>query len=54
MANVIVSLGMETTTDEVDAFVDAYRRAVERLRGMSPAWEDYQAGRVKSALGGAC
>jgi cysteine desulfurase len=40
--------GVENTAEEMDRAVEALRVAVERLRGMSPAWEDFQAGRVKS------
>ncbi|MBQ9364795.1 MAG: hypothetical protein IJT82_03375, partial [Schwartzia sp.] len=36
-----LTLSDETTMEEVDATADAVRRAVERLRAMSPLYEDY-------------
>lgn len=44
------SPGLENTAEEMDRAVAALRTVVERLRGMSPAWEDFQAGRVKSQV----
>jgi cysteine desulfurase len=40
MANIIVSLGMENTEDDIDRFVQAYAGAVERFRAMSPSLGD--------------
>ena len=52
VANIIISPGMTNTEEEIDRFIDAYASVVERLRGMSPAWDDYQQGTLKSALAG--
>lgn len=50
-ANLILSLGRDNTEAEVDRFLDVFAdKVVPRLRGMSPRWDDYQAGRVESFI----
>lgn len=44
--NIILSLGEENTADEMDAAAGVLSRVVQKLRGMSPAWEDFQKGAV--------
>jgi cysteine desulfurase len=44
--NVILSLGQENTQDEMDHAAAVLLRVVQKLRGMSPAWEDFQQGRL--------
>lgn len=46
-----MTLGRETTAEDVDAAVDALVKTVESLRRMSPLYEDFQQGRAASLLG---
>jgi cysteine desulfurase len=46
--NVIVSFGQETTPEEVRFAIKTFAKAVADLREMSPLWEDFQAGRIRS------
>lgn len=41
-AAVLVSPGKDTTAGEADQFVKVFAKMVQRLREMSPAWEDFQ------------
>jgi cysteine desulfurase len=43
--NLILSLGRDNTEADADHFLDVFAdKVVPRLRGMSPAWEQYQRG----------
>jgi cysteine desulfurase len=46
LGNVLLSVGQETTRDDVEAAVEIIARVVAKLRGMSPLWEDFQRGRI--------
>jgi cysteine desulfurase len=48
--NVILSLGRENTTDEIQFVVDRMENAVVRLRGVSPMWQDFQRGLADSLI----
>jgi cysteine desulfurase len=48
--NVIISFGRDNTEEEVDRFVEAFSKAVEKLREMSPLWDDFQRGIIKSEI----
>jgi len=48
--NVLLSLGRENTTEEIDFVVDKFARAVARLRSLSPLWEDFQRGLADSLI----
>ncbi len=50
IANLIVSLGSSNTAGEIARFIDAYAQTVARLRALSPAWEEFQRGRIHSIL----
>lgn len=47
---IILSLGKDNTAEDVDYVVDVLPKMVERLRSMSPAWDEFQRGLVKSAI----
>lgn len=45
-----LTLSAETTKDDIDYTVDAIKEIVAKLRGMSPLYEDYKAGKVKANI----
>lgn len=45
-----LTLSAETTRDDIDYTVDAIKEIVARLRGMSPLYEDYKAGKMPSII----
>lgn len=49
--NVILSLGKDNTEAEIDHVAEALPKIVARLRSMSAVWDDFQNGKVKSAIG---
>src|SRR5438876_366449 len=46
--NIILSLGRENTTEEIEFVVNVFEKAVARLRSMSPMWDDFQRGLADS------
>lgn len=48
--NVILSFGRDNTEVEVDHFCATFVDAVNRLREMSPEWEQFKQGRIESVL----
>jgi cysteine desulfurase len=48
--NVLLSFGKDNTEAEVDYFVETFAKTVSALREMSPLWDDFQRGRIKSAI----
>lgn len=50
---ILLSLGATNTAAEVDRFLELFAdKVVAPLRAMSPAWEDFQRGRIRSSLAG--
>ena len=49
-ANVILSLGAQTTKEEIEKAADILVSTVERLRGMSESWEAFQSGERAAEL----
>ncbi len=49
-ASVIFSLGKDNTEQEIDYGADAYRRVVEKLRAMSPFWDEFRRGMIDSVV----
>ena len=45
-----LTLSSETTKEDIDFTVDKVKEIVEKLRGMSPLYEDYAAGKKKSII----
>ena len=48
--NVILSFGKDNTEAEVDYFVETFTKTVASLREMSPLWDDFQRGLIKSRI----
>ena len=48
--NVILSLGRQNTTQEIDSVVKIFEKTVARLRGVSPMWDDFQRGLADSLI----
>lgn len=48
--NVLLSFGKDNTEAEVDYFLETLAKAVLSLREMSPLWDDFQRGLIKSAI----
>ncbi len=48
--NLILSLGKDNTSEEIDYFVTTFAQVVEKLRGMSPMWADFQRGVIDSVI----
>ncbi len=49
-SNVIMSLGRENTQDEIDYVIDLFVKIVDKLRGMSPLWDEFKRGEIESAI----
>ncbi len=50
LASILVSLGKDNTEAEIAHAAAVYAKVIERLRSMSPLWEDYQSGLIDSVL----
>lgn len=48
-ASLLFSLGFTTTEAEIDDAVSILAKATERMRSMSPTWEEFESGRIGSA-----
>ncbi len=48
--NIIMTLGKDTTADDVDYVIETFGRIVEKLRGMSPMWDEFQRGVIDSVI----
>lgn len=48
--NLIMTLGRDNTAEEMDYVVDEFARIVEKLRGMSPMWDEFQRGIIDSVV----
>ena len=46
--NLLLSLGRENTDEEIDYAVEMLVKAVDRLRGMSPSWDEFRRGAADS------
>lgn len=51
--NVLFSFGKDNTEAEVDILIETFAKAVSTLREMSPPWDDFQRGLVKSEIAAA-
>jgi cysteine desulfurase len=49
--NVMLSLGRANTEEEVDYVLETFEPIVTKLRGMSPLWDEFQRGAIKSMIG---
>ncbi len=48
--NLILTLGKDNTDDDMDYVVAQFALIVEKLRGMSPMWEEFQRGIIDSVI----
>ena len=48
--NIIMSLGKDNTAEDVDYVVESFGKIVERLRGMSPMWKEFEEGVIDSVV----
>ena len=49
-AAIMLSLGQDNTDADIDYVVETLPSVVSKLRGMSPLWDEFQRGAVKSAI----
>jgi cysteine desulfurase len=48
--NIIMSLGKDNTVEDVDYVVETFPKIVNRLRGMSPMWKEFEEGVIDSVV----
>ncbi|HAB17615.1 MAG TPA: cysteine desulfurase family protein [Verrucomicrobiota bacterium] len=48
--NIIMTLGRDTTEADVDYVVETFAKIVEKLRGMSPMWDEFERGIIDSVI----
>jgi cysteine desulfurase len=48
--NIIMSLGKDNTVEDVDYVVETFPKIVNRLRGMSPMWKEFEEGVIDSVI----
>jgi cysteine desulfurase len=48
--NIIMSLGQDNTEEDVDYTVETFAKIVDKLRGMSPMWDEFQRGVIDSVI----
>jgi len=48
--NVILSLGKDNTDEEIDRVIQVFAKVVAKLRNLSPTWDEFQRGQVKSRI----
>lgn len=48
--SILLSPGKDTTEADIDAVLDTLPRIVEKLRGMSPQWDEFQRGTMDSVV----
>ncbi len=45
-----MTIGRETSLEDIDALAEALPPIIQRLRDMSPLWEDWENGKIKNSL----
>jgi cysteine desulfurase len=48
--NIIMSLGKDNTVEDVDYTVETFVKIVDRLRTMSPMWQEFEEGKLDSVI----
>jgi len=48
--NLILTLGKDNTAEDMDYTVETFARIVEKLRGMSPMWDEFERGVIDSVI----
>jgi cysteine desulfurase len=49
-AAVILSLGKDNSEADIDYAVETLAKVVKKLRGMSATWDEFQKGKIASAI----
>lgn len=50
LASVIITVGAENREDEIDDVIRVFGRTIEKLRQMSPMWDEFERGLVRSQI----
>ncbi len=48
--NIIISLGKDNTEEDIDYVIETFAKIVEKLRIMSPMWDEFQRGVIDSVI----
>ena len=48
--NLILTLGKDNTEEDMDYVVESFEKIVQKLRGMSPMWEEFERGIIDSVI----
>jgi cysteine desulfurase len=48
--NIIMTLGKDNTEEEIDYVVETFAKIVQKLRGMSPMWDEFEKGAIDSVI----
>ena len=48
--SILLSPGKDTSEADIDAVLDTLPKIVEKLRGMSPLWDEFQRGAIDSVV----
>ncbi len=48
--SIIMTLGKDNTEEEIDYVIETMAKVVEKLRGMSPMWDEFQHGKIDSTV----
>jgi len=48
--NIIMSLGKDNSIEDVDYVIENFAKIVDRLRGMSPMWKEFEEGEIDSVI----
>jgi cysteine desulfurase len=48
--NIIMSLGKDNTSEDVDYVLDTFPKIVDKLRNMSPMWKEFEEGVIDSVI----
>jgi cysteine desulfurase len=48
--NIIMTLGKDNTEEDVDYVVETFAKIVQKLRGMSPMWDEFEKGVIDSVI----
>ena len=48
--NIIISLGKDNSEEDVDYVVETFGKIVDKLRNMSPMWDEFQRGIIDSVI----
>ena len=48
--NLILSLGKDNTDEDIDYVIETFGKIVDKLRNMSPMWDEFQRGIIDSVI----